>query len=376
MAAPLPPNESSRLERLKSYQILDTAAEQSFDDLTLLASRICGTPAAFISFIDADRQWFKSFLGASVKEKRREDAICAHTILQNDVLVVKDLRGDERFANNPQVQSGELRFYAGVTFFSSDGYALGTICAVDGIPRTLTEDQQDGLRALGRLVGHHMENHKRRIESEQVLVEKNRLSEELDTHLIYFRTILDTSRDGVLVEDDEKIRYMNAAYAKLYGAESADELLGEHLSNLAAPEDLERLLEYGRRRSRGVPALTQYEFRIRRKDGSLVEVEGTVSNFHLTGKHYIITFVRDIRDRKKNERERENLIAKLQAALARVKTLSGLLPICASCKKIRDDQGTWKELEEYVEARTEADFSHGICPDCARKLYPDVFEKD
>jgi PAS domain S-box-containing protein len=352
MAAPLPPNESSRLERLKSYQILDTAAEQSFDDLTLLASRICGTPAAFISFIDADRQWFKSFLGASLKEKRREDAICAHTILQNDVLVVKDLRGDERFANNPQVQSGELRFYAGVTFFSSDGYALG------------------------RLVGHHLENHKRRIESEQVLAEKNRLSEELDTHLIYFRTILDTSRDGVLVEDDEKIRYMNAAYAKLYGAESADELLGEHLSNLAAPEDLERLLEYGRRRSRGESAPTQYEFRIRRKDGTLVEVEGTVSNFHLAGKHYIITFVRDIRDRKKNEREREDLIAKLQDALARVKTLSGLLPICASCKKIRDDQGTWKELEEYVEARTEADFSHGICPDCARKLYPDVFEKD
>lgn len=376
MAAPVPPDESIRLERLKSYHILDTIAEPSFDDLTLLASRICDTPVAFISFIDAERQWFKSVIGTTLAEKPREDTICTHTIMQKELLVVEDLRRDERFASNPQVQSGELRFYAGTTFFSSDGHALGTLCAVDGIPRTLTPAQQDALRALGRLVGNLMEDHKRSIESERVLEEKQRLSDELDTSLMYFRTILETSRDGILVEDDEKIRYMNTAYARLYGAENVDDLLGEHLSTLAAPEDLERLLDYGRRRARGEPAPTQYEFRIRRKDGTLVEVEGTVSNFRLGGKHYIITFVRDIRDRKKNEREREELIAKLQDALARVKTLSGLLPICASCKKIRDDQGVWKGLEEYVEARTEADFSHGICPDCARKLYPDVFEKD
>lgn len=198
------------------------------------------------------------------------------------------------------------------------------------------------------------------------------MADELDVRLAYFRTILETSRDGILVEDEEKICYMNVAYARLYGAEDVNELLGAHLSNLAAPEDLPRLLEYGHRRARGEPAPTQYEFRIQRKDGSLLDVEGTVSDFRLDEKHFIITFVRDISDRKRNEREREGLIRQLQDALARVKTLSGLLPICASCKKIRDDAGSWRILEEYVEAHSEADFSHGICPDCSKKLYPNL----
>jgi hypothetical protein len=69
-------------------------------------------------------------------------------------------------------------------------------------------------------------------------------------------------------------------------------------------------------------------------------------------------------------------VAELQDALANIKTLSGLLPICASCKRIRDDKGSWKQIEEYIASHSEADFSHGICPDCAHRLYPDLFEKN
>ncbi len=79
--------------------------------------------------------------------------------------------------------------------------------------------------------------------------------------------------------------------------------------------------------------------------------------------------------RAKMEAEREQLITELQEALAKVKTLSGLLPICASCKKIRDDKGYWQAIEGYISEHSEAEFTHGICPDCVKKLYPDIYEK-
>lgn len=87
---------------------------------------------------------------------------------------------------------------------------------------------------------------------------------------------------------------------------------------------------------------------------------------------------RDITKRKDAEEERNRLIQKLQEALAKVKTLSGLLPICSSCKKIRDDKGYWNQIEAYIRDHSEAEFSHGICPECARKLYPDwnIYDKD
>jgi len=73
------------------------------------------------------------------------------------------------------------------------------------------------------------------------------------------------------------------------------------------------------------------------------------------------------------EKEREKVIAELQDALERVRTLSGLLPICSSCKRVRDDDGYWHQVEVYIRDRSEAEFSHGICPDCALKLYPDFY---
>ena len=88
----------------------------------------------------------------------------------------------------------------------------------------------------------------------------------------------------------------------------------------------------------------------------------------------ITAVARDISERKQTEDNRQKLINKLQDALAEVRTLSGLLPICASCKKIRDDKGYWNQIEEYIHQHTDAQFSHSICPECARKLYPDYYK--
>jgi anti-sigma regulatory factor (Ser/Thr protein kinase) len=144
-------DETRRLAALQRYRILDTEPERSFDDLTLLASHICGTPIALISLIDRDRQWFKSRVGVDLRETSRNVAICAHAIQHHDIFIVPDTLESETFKDNPYV-AGEphIRFYAGAPLVTPEGHALGTLCVMDQVPRTLTADQLEALEALRR----------------------------------------------------------------------------------------------------------------------------------------------------------------------------------------------------------------------------------
>ena len=109
-----------------------------------------------------------------------------------------------------------------------------------------------------------------------------------------------------------------------------------------------------------------------RKDGTVFPVSVISSPILENGKVVAaVTAFRDISEQKKLETEKENLIRKLQESLDTIKTLHGILPICASCKKIRDDQGYWNQVEVYVRDHTDVEFSHGLCPECAKKLYPE-----
>ncbi|WP_435014510.1 GAF domain-containing sensor histidine kinase [Xanthomonas arboricola] len=146
-----PPSEALRLQVLRSYGILDTPREAAFEDITRLASIICQTPIALISLVDAERQWFKSERGMGERETPLFKSMCAHALLDSDVLVVPDTREDVRFARNPLV-TGEapLHFYAGAVLKTSEGLPLGTVCVLDRQPRQLSAEQVDALRALAR----------------------------------------------------------------------------------------------------------------------------------------------------------------------------------------------------------------------------------
>jgi signal transduction histidine kinase len=153
-SSPVHPYESQRLSALESYQIFDTESEQEFDELASLASTICNVPIALITFIDADRQAFKSHHGTDLRENKRELSFCTHAIASNEeIMVVDDARLDVRFSDNPVVTGpAQIAFYAGVPLINEDGFALGTICVFDQKANSISANQINALKTLAKQV--------------------------------------------------------------------------------------------------------------------------------------------------------------------------------------------------------------------------------
>jgi signal transduction histidine kinase len=157
-AARLHPDEQQRLQALRSYGILDTAAEPAFDDITKIASYVCQTPISAVSLVDEGRQWFKSEVGLGIRETPIQQSMCAHALLEHSFLEIPDTTKDPRMAGNPLV-TGEprVRYYAGAVLRTPDGLPIGTICVLDHQPRQLTAEQREVLAALARQVMTQLE---------------------------------------------------------------------------------------------------------------------------------------------------------------------------------------------------------------------------
>ncbi|WP_414548317.1 ATP-binding protein [Anabaena sp. CCY 0017] len=257
-------HELARIAALNQYEILDSAPEQVFDDLVLLAAQICDTPIALINLLDANRQWFKAKIGLDVQQIPMNIGFCRRCVQQREILIIPDTLADEEYATDAVVTSQPYaRFYAGVPLIVPGGQAIGTISIVDRIPRQITTKQVEALQAISRLVVTQLE------------VRRNSINisarQRAEMQICEQTAFLDIATDAVIVQDlSHNILAWNKSAKNIYGW-SAAEAIGKNamelLHNEALPNYLEiyrNVLEYGS---------WQGELQRKRKSGSEITVQ-------------------------------------------------------------------------------------------------------
>ncbi len=189
-----------------------------------------------------------------------------------------------------------------------------------------------------------------------------------------YRTILESIEEAYFEVDIQgNYTFFNNSLAVILGY-TQEELKRMNYRDYMPPETAKEIYKLFNEIYRTGKPIRKYGYEVIRKDGTqgfhelfaslMRDVNGKPIGFR--------GIAHDITERKLAEVEREKLIKKLQKSLEKIKTLSGMLPICANCKKIRDDKGYWSQIESYIRDHSEAEFSHGICPECAKKLYPEL----
>ena len=215
-------------------------------------------------------------------------------------------------------------------------------------------------------------NDRIRVTALRDITEQKRAIQALENEVVWRRILVDQSRDGIVILGQEgKVFEANRQFAGMlgYSVEEAQQL---YVWDWDVQWSKKRLLQMIRAVDE---AGDHFETVHRRKDGTFYDVEISTNGAFYLQQKLIFCVCRDITERKRAEQERKRLIEKLQTALAEVKTLRGIIPICTQCKKIRDDAGYWQKVEQYIQERSEVSFTHGICDECAKKLYP-WYEED
>ena len=184
-----------------------------------------------------------------------------------------------------------------------------------------------------------------------------------------------TASPIILLSPDLKVHQINQEGEQLFGWGRAS-LLNRDFLRAMAPREQHQAVRQALERALGGQVVRDQENQMRAQGGKLLTFHWNCARLEDSEGQPLGVIIsgQDISERKQAEQERERLIKDLQSALAEIKTLSGMLPICANCKKVRDDSGYWRQIEAYVEQHSSAEFSHGLCPDCARQLYPSMYQ--
>lgn len=274
--AVFPPDEHDRLCSLLNCEILDTKAEVVYDDLTTLAAQLCETPVSLVSLVDSDRQWFKSTYGLDVRETHRDSAFCAHAILGRVPFIIEDATQDVRTSDNPLVTgSPHIRFYAGIPLVMKDGYALGTLCVIDTVPRKLSACQLRGLEALARQVVSQLELRRANLALQQKQIQ-------LET-VLHRLTEISRQVPGVVFQYE---RHPDGSSCFPYASEGIQEVWrltpeevradASAVVELVHPEDRDRV-EAGIEESAQQLTPWRDEYRVRFKDGQVRWLSGNAT---------------------------------------------------------------------------------------------------
>ncbi|GAA4426917.1 PAS domain S-box protein [Acidovorax lacteus] len=300
-AAPFPHQETDRLQALHALQLLDTAPEPAFDALTRLAASVLQVPIAAVSLVDLHRQWFKSQLGLDVSETPRDAAFCAHAILGDGPLVISDAQQDPRFADNPLVTGApHIRAYAGVPLRTSDGMAIGTLCAIDRRPRQFSPEQLQQLRDLAVLATREVQSREQAGRARAVAVHSQ---QKADAQEQLYQTTFDLAGVGIAhVGMDGRCLRLNPKFCEILGR-SANELRSLRFQDLSHPDDVALDQGHLRELMAGHGSSYTLEKRYLRPDGGLVWAQLTVTLVRdgLGVPQYFLSLVQDITQRRSAE---------------------------------------------------------------------------
>ena len=287
--------ELDRRAALDRYQILNTPQEPAFDRIVRLAALLLDVPITLISLIDADRQWFKSRHGLDAPETPRALAFCDHAIRGRDVMVVPDAEQDPRFCDNALVTGDpHIRFYAGAPLVTPDGFALGTICAIDRAPRQLNSRDAAILTALAEQVIHELEVRSALGELYKEVAEGRRATRTLQGDGARLEALLNaTGNAAVTMDPNGHVASMNRAADAMFGFEPG-ECVGWTINRLISNEldidpDAETLAHAGS----GL-----------RKDGTAFPIEISRANWtDASGREASGAILRDLTERRRVEAE-------------------------------------------------------------------------
>ena len=353
---------------------------QVFDSFAEQVGRLMPFDRITIGVSDRDRNRYETAFawGVDVGARGREDATSLAGSIAERVVETKStvlfqplsLQQVERGfpASSPVFEAG-LRSFLCAPLVSNDG-VIGLLHIQSTQAEAYSERDMTMIQSIAAQIAGA-------VYSSQLYAALRNAEEATRESEARFRDLFDAAPVGYHeLSLDGRVTRVNRTELAMLGF-AADEMLGHELWDFMAEDEREKARLAREERLAGVGFGSpehHFERRFLHRDGRHVPVQVQTRLLRDGGGNIIGTraTIQDISERKRSEEERERLIVELQEALTRIKTLSGLLPICSSCKKIRDDKGYWSQIETYIRDHTEADFSHGLCPVCADELYPEL----